>query len=165
MKWNVMEEMECIPSHSIQYCEWLSSFYHMFIFFTLTKSKMDLSLNVLICVPTLQLLNGVFGETNQSELAAFISYALAFPDGFLALVDTYDVSITNFLFLIQPAFMFNLNNHFNQQCQMFVGKSFLYLLYVFYEEVLVSWQRCYASIPLFPSIISTATTNNINGNY
>lgn len=110
----------------------------MFIFFTLTKSKMDLSLNVLICVPTLQLLNGVFGETNQSELAAFISYALAFPDGFLALVDTYDVSITNFLFLIQPAFMFNLNNHFNQQCQMFVGKSFLYLLYVFYEEVLVS---------------------------
>ena len=35
---------------------------------------------------------GVFGETNQSELAAFTSYALAFPDNFLALVDTYDVS-------------------------------------------------------------------------
>ncbi|KAE8686026.1 Nicotinate phosphoribosyltransferase [Hibiscus syriacus] len=31
------------------------------------------------------------GETNQSELAAFISYALAFPNNFLALVDTYDV--------------------------------------------------------------------------
>lgn len=39
----------------------------------------------------IQLLNGVFGETNQSELAAFISYAFAFPDNFLALVDTYDV--------------------------------------------------------------------------
>ncbi|KAH1118855.1 hypothetical protein GLYMA_17G172500v4 [Glycine max] len=39
----------------------------------------------------IQLSNGVFGETNQSELAAFTSYALAFPDGFLALVDTYDV--------------------------------------------------------------------------
>ncbi|GKU98940.1 hypothetical protein SLEP1_g11873 [Rubroshorea leprosula] len=36
-------------------------------------------------------LNGIFGETNQSELAAFTSYALAFPENFLALVDTYDV--------------------------------------------------------------------------
>ncbi|XP_057501384.1 nicotinate phosphoribosyltransferase 2-like isoform X2 [Actinidia eriantha] len=38
-----------------------------------------------------QLLHGIFGETNQSELAAFTSYALAFPNNFLALVDTYDV--------------------------------------------------------------------------
>lgn len=37
-------------------------------------------------------LRGTFGETNQSELAAFTSYALAFPKNFLALVDTYDVS-------------------------------------------------------------------------
>ncbi|XP_047323964.1 nicotinate phosphoribosyltransferase 2-like [Impatiens glandulifera] len=36
-------------------------------------------------------LSASFGETNQSELAAFISYALAFPSNFLALVDTYDV--------------------------------------------------------------------------
>ncbi|KAJ6288673.1 hypothetical protein OIU76_024622 [Salix suchowensis] len=36
-------------------------------------------------------LRGIFGETNQSELAAFTSYALAFPRSFLALVDTYDV--------------------------------------------------------------------------
>ncbi|KAL9253946.1 Nicotinate phosphoribosyltransferase 2-like protein [Drosera capensis] len=36
-------------------------------------------------------LSSIFGETNQSELAAFISYALAFPSNFLALVDTYDV--------------------------------------------------------------------------
>ncbi|XP_039054565.1 nicotinate phosphoribosyltransferase 2-like [Hibiscus syriacus] len=36
-------------------------------------------------------LSGIFGETNQSELAAFMSYALAFPNNFLALVDTYDV--------------------------------------------------------------------------
>ncbi|KAJ0097131.1 hypothetical protein Patl1_28662 [Pistacia atlantica] len=36
--------------------------------------------------------SGIFGETNQSELAAFTSYALAFPKSFLALVDTYDVS-------------------------------------------------------------------------
>ncbi|CAA0814342.1 Nicotinate phosphoribosyltransferase 2, partial [Striga hermonthica] len=36
-------------------------------------------------------LGGIFSETNQSELAAFVSYALAFPKNFLALVDTYDV--------------------------------------------------------------------------
>ncbi|KAL5752985.1 hypothetical protein ACOSP7_023164 [Xanthoceras sorbifolium] len=36
-------------------------------------------------------LRGIFGETNQSELAAFTSYAMAFPNNFLALVDTYDV--------------------------------------------------------------------------
>ncbi|KAG5069906.1 hypothetical protein JHK85_002283 [Glycine max] len=36
-------------------------------------------------------LHGNFAETNQSELAAFTSYALAFPHNFLALVDTYDV--------------------------------------------------------------------------
>ncbi|KAG9137996.1 hypothetical protein Leryth_019378 [Lithospermum erythrorhizon] len=37
------------------------------------------------------ILGGLFGETNQSEVAAFTSYALAFPNNFLALVDTYDV--------------------------------------------------------------------------
>ena len=39
-------------------------------------------------------------ETNKGELAAFISYAIAFPTGFLALVDTYDVlksGLPNFL--------------------------------------------------------------------
>jgi nicotinate phosphoribosyltransferase len=34
---------------------------------------------------------GIYGETNKGELAAFTSYALAFPNNFLALVDTYDV--------------------------------------------------------------------------
>ena len=41
-----------------------------------------------------------WAETNHSELAAFASYALAFPASFLALVDTYDVlksGIPNFL--------------------------------------------------------------------
>ncbi|KAK9163382.1 hypothetical protein Syun_004284 [Stephania yunnanensis] len=37
-------------------------------------------------------LQNSFVETNQSELGAFISYALAFPNNFLALVDTYDVT-------------------------------------------------------------------------
>ena len=31
-----------------------------------------------------------FQETHDGELAAFVSYAHAFPDGFLALIDTYD---------------------------------------------------------------------------
>ncbi|KAM0947396.1 putative nicotinate phosphoribosyltransferase [Dioscorea sansibarensis] len=36
-------------------------------------------------------LSGSFEETNGSELAAFISYALALPHDFSVLVDTYDV--------------------------------------------------------------------------
>ncbi|KAK6934871.1 Ribose-phosphate pyrophosphokinase, N-terminal domain [Dillenia turbinata] len=39
-------------------------------------------------------LHGIFSETNQSGLAAFTSYALAFPSSFLALVDTYDPTCT-----------------------------------------------------------------------
>ena len=33
-------------------------------------------------------------QTNEGELAAFISYAQAFPGGFLALVDTYDTQLS-----------------------------------------------------------------------
>jgi len=39
-------------------------------------------------------------HTNEGELAAFVAYALAFPHGFLALVDTYDTlqsGVPNFL--------------------------------------------------------------------
>jgi nicotinate phosphoribosyltransferase len=41
-----------------------------------------------------------YGNTNEGELAAFIAYAQSFPDGFLALVDTYDTlesGLPNFL--------------------------------------------------------------------
>ena len=36
-------------------------------------------------------------EASDGELAAFASYAIAFPDGFLALVDTYDVNKSGLL--------------------------------------------------------------------
>lgn len=42
-------------------------------------------------------LRDFFHETNHSELAAFASYALAFPTAFQALVDTYDVWIMTLL--------------------------------------------------------------------
>jgi len=37
------------------------------------------------------LLDILLQEANDGELAAFASYAMAFPDGFTALVDTYEV--------------------------------------------------------------------------
>lgn len=37
-------------------------------------------------------------EAHEGELAAFASYAVAFPEGFMALVDTYDVSRYTFVF-------------------------------------------------------------------
>ncbi|MHB1131800.1 MAG: nicotinate phosphoribosyltransferase [Chloroflexota bacterium] len=55
----------------------------------------DLAAFVVQCREELDFLN-----TNEDELAAFIAYALAWPDGFLALVDTYDTlksGIPNFL--------------------------------------------------------------------
>jgi len=44
-------------------------------------------------------LNILAGECNEGELAAFASFSIAFPSGFLALIDTYDVcksGIVNF---------------------------------------------------------------------
>jgi len=38
-----------------------------------------------------QTLNILVSESSDGELAAFISYAIAFPEAFLALIDTYDV--------------------------------------------------------------------------
>ncbi|OWF41734.1 Nicotinate phosphoribosyltransferase [Mizuhopecten yessoensis] len=48
-----------------------------------------------ICKKWQKQLTGILGflddQVSNGELAAFISYASAFPDGFLALIDTYDV--------------------------------------------------------------------------
>jgi nicotinate phosphoribosyltransferase len=45
---------------------------------------------LLLFVP--RVLSGILAsETVDGELAAFIAYAIAFPDSFLCLIDTYDV--------------------------------------------------------------------------
>ena len=48
-----------------------------------------------VCVSRRDQLAALLGillqEANDGELAAFASYAIAFPDGFTALVDTYEV--------------------------------------------------------------------------
>ncbi|CAM6092182.1 unnamed protein product [Calypogeia fissa] len=50
-----------------------------------------LTMQYLTRMQELPAFNSMFSETNHSELAAFASYALAFPTAFQALVDTYDV--------------------------------------------------------------------------
>ena len=57
-----------------------------------------------LCLKYLEELGSILrilpSETNKGELAAFVSYAIAFPTNFLALVDTYDVlksGLPNFL--------------------------------------------------------------------
>uniref|UniRef100_A0A1A9WKV5 Nicotinate phosphoribosyltransferase n=1 Tax=Glossina brevipalpis TaxID=37001 RepID=A0A1A9WKV5_9MUSC len=50
-----------------------------------------------------ELLNVAMEESSEGELAAMVSYAIAFPDGFMALVDTYDVK--------SPAKSTNSNNN------------------------------------------------------
>lgn len=54
---------------------------------------------------------------SEGELAALISYALAFPSGFLALVDTYDVKRYNFQGL-QSRHRQRMNGHsgYNSNC-------------------------------------------------
>jgi hypothetical protein len=62
------------------------------VFFFFLSLPFDL-INMVYALQWSNSLLGSFGETNHSELAAFTSYALAFPRSFLALVDTYDVSV------------------------------------------------------------------------
>ncbi|KAL2610277.1 hypothetical protein R1flu_028850 [Riccia fluitans] len=57
----------------------------------LTQDFVDLTMQFLNRMKQKESLAYYFGETNHSELAAFTSYALAFPTAFTALVDTYDV--------------------------------------------------------------------------
>ena len=65
------------PTHSFSLLSCFQDFVDMC---STWRSKLGEELNILA------------SEAHDGELAAFISYALAFPEGFLALIDTYDVS-------------------------------------------------------------------------
>ncbi|RYG67933.1 hypothetical protein EON64_06330 [archaeon] len=73
----------------------LADLYSTRIFSLLTREEVDF---VSLVLQKRKLLNGE--GAHEGELAAFISYAQAFPQGFLALIDTYDTLVSglhNFL--------------------------------------------------------------------
>ena len=51
--------------------------------------------------------NALISEASDGELAALVGYAIAFPDGFMALVDTYDVKKSGLLNLCAVALFLN----------------------------------------------------------
>lgn len=55
-------------------------------------------------------------EASDGELAALVSYAIAFPSGFLALVDTYDVKRYNFQGLRSRQHNMNGHSGYNSNC-------------------------------------------------
>jgi len=66
---------------------------------TLNKNGTDSSVELLPLVLKYREKNDAT-DTNDSELAAFISYAIAFPNGFLCLIDTYNTiesGVINFI--------------------------------------------------------------------
>uniref|UniRef100_A0A1I8Q967 Nicotinate phosphoribosyltransferase n=1 Tax=Stomoxys calcitrans TaxID=35570 RepID=A0A1I8Q967_STOCA len=54
-----------------------------------------------------QVLDVSMEESSEGELAAMVSYAIAFPDGFMALVDTYDVKRSGLLNFCSVALALN----------------------------------------------------------
>lgn len=56
-------------------------------------------------------------ESSDGELAAMVSFAIAFPDGFMALVDTYDVKR---YFALRSLFISHTSHtHYLSSLQMF----------------------------------------------
>lgn len=87
-------------------------------------------------------LRDFFHETNHSELAAFTSYALAFPTAFQALVDTYDVCISPISFNCH--YCFSYVESFIRVQTLVRGCSLWFMSSSFHE----SWIRLFACTSL-----------------
>lgn len=80
-------------------------------------------------------LGSIVSEASSGELAALISYAIAFPERFTALVDTYDVKrylhlFTIIWFLILSAFSKYNFVIFLEELFLFFPFLFFFLFYV-----------------------------------
>lgn len=66
----------------------LMSFFHVLVLGT-TRDLLELAMEHRAAIASV--LDVSTDESSEGELAAMVSFAIAFPDGFMALVDTYDV--------------------------------------------------------------------------
>lgn len=102
--------------------------------------------------------NVVLSEVSEGEFAAFISFAIAFPNGFTALVDTYDVKksgLVNFCAVALALFEFGY-----QPIGIRLDSGDLAYLSNVARKIFISISNEY-NIPLF-STLSIMASNDIN---
>jgi nicotinate phosphoribosyltransferase len=97
-------------------------------------------------------------ESHSGELAAFASYAMAFPNAFTALIDTYDVCKSGILNFCSVAFA--LNDFGYRAVGIRIDSGDLAYLSILIKDVFDHLASCY-SLPWF-SDLQIVASNDIN---